>query len=54
MTPKNIHKIFIPQKIFIFLETPKMLKFKIFEPKKMTRAYVCTRVVNLGTTTKLC
>ena len=40
--PKNIHKICIPQKIFIFLNPPpppppkkkKILKFKILNPKK--------------------
>ena len=29
---KYIHKIFIPPKKFIFLKTPKILKFKIFKP----------------------
>ena len=33
--PKNIHKIFIPQKIFSFLKTPKsILKFKILNRQK--------------------
>ena len=32
--PKNIHKIFIPQKIFIFLKEPKKLKFRILNKKK--------------------
>ena len=33
MSPKNIHKIFIPPKIFIFLKTPKNTKIQNFEPK---------------------
>ena len=28
MTPKNIHKIFTPQKIFIFLKTPKNIEIQ--------------------------
>ena len=39
MTPpppkKNIHKIFIPQKIFIFLKTPKNIEIQNFEPQKL-------------------
>ena len=36
MTPKSIHKIFIPKKIFIFLTTGKnKLNFKILNPKKL-------------------
>ena len=31
---KNIHKIFIPKKKLIFLKNPKILKFKILDPKK--------------------
>ena len=40
MTPKNIHKIFIPppppkkKKIFIFLKTPKNIEIQNFEPQK--------------------
>ena len=34
MTPKNIHKISIPQKIFIFLKAPKNIEIQNFEPKK--------------------
>ena len=30
--PKNIHKILIPQKIFIFLKTPKNMEIQNFEP----------------------
>ena len=41
---KNIHKIFIPQKIFIFLKTPKNIEIQNFEPKKMDRAYVCMKI----------
>ena len=44
MTPKNIHKIFIPQKLFIFLKTPKNIEIQNFETKKMTRAYVCMKI----------
>ena len=33
MTPKNIHKIFIPQKIFIFLKTLKGVEIQNFEPQ---------------------
>ena len=42
---KNIHKIVIPQKIFIFLKTPKNIEIQNFEPKKMTRAYVCMKIL---------
>ena len=31
---KNIHKIFIPQKMFIFLKTQKNIEIQNFEPKK--------------------
>ena len=34
MTLKNIHKIFIPKKIFIFLKTQKNIEIQNFEPKK--------------------
>ena len=44
MTPKNIHKIFIPQKIFSFLKTQKNIEIQNFEPKKMDRAYVCMKI----------
>ena len=44
MTPKIIHKIFIPQKIFIFLKTPKNIEIQNFDPKKMGRAYVCMKI----------
>ena len=40
----NIHKIFISQKIFIFLKTPKNIEIKSFEPQKLTRAYVCIKI----------
>ena len=33
MTPKDIHKIFIPQKIFIFLKTLKGIEIQNFEPQ---------------------
>ena len=42
--PKNIHKIFIPQKIFIFLKTPKIIVIQNFEPPKIGRAYVCVKI----------
>ena len=47
MTPKNIHKIFIdyPPKIFIFLKTPKNIDIKNFENQKMTRAYICMKIL---------
>ena len=35
---KNILKIFIPPKIFIFLQTPKNIEILNNEPQKMTRA----------------
>ena len=44
MTPKNIHKISIPQKIFIFLKTPKNIEIQNFEPQKMGRVYVCVKI----------
>ena len=44
MTLKNIHNIFIPPKLFIFLKTPKTLKIKISNPLKMARAYVCMKI----------
>ena len=33
MTPKDIHKIFIPPKIFIFLKTLKGIEIQNFEPQ---------------------
>ena len=30
-----------PQKILIFQESTKKVKFKMLNPQKMTRAYVC-------------
>ena len=33
MTPKDIHKIFIPQKIFIFLKTLNSIEIQNFEPQ---------------------
>ena len=60
MTPKNNHKIFIPQKIFVFLSPPppppqkkkkkkkkknkKNIEIQNFEPLKRTRAYVCMKI----------
>ena len=36
--------MFIPQKIFIFLKTPKNIEIQKFEPQKITRAYVCIKI----------
>ena len=33
MTPKDIHKIFIPQNFFIFLKTLKGIEIQNFEPQ---------------------
>ena len=41
---KNILKIFIPPKIFIFLKTPKNIEIQNFEPQKIARAYVCVKI----------
>ena len=41
---KNIHKIFIPPKIFIFLKPPKNIEIQYFVPKKIARAYVCVKI----------
>ena len=41
---KNIHKIFIPPKIFIFLKNQKNIEIQIFDPQKMTLAYVCMKI----------
>ena len=41
---KNIHKIFIPKKIFIFLKTQKNIEIQNFEPKKLDRAYICMKI----------
>ena len=42
---KNIHKIFIPQKIFILLKTPKSIEIQNFEPQKMIRSQVCMKIL---------
>ena len=39
--------MFIPQKISIFLKTPKNIQIQYFEPKKMTRAYVCMKKIRV-------
>ena len=36
--------MFIPQKIFIFLKTPKNIEIQKFDPQKMDRAYVCMKI----------
>ena len=36
MTPKDIHKIFIPQKLYIFLKTLKGIEIQNFEPQNGT------------------
>ena len=51
--PKNIHQIFIPQKIFIFLKTPNNIEIQNFEPKKNDRAYVCVKISPLGSHQRL-
>ena len=33
-----------PQKILIFLKTPKNIEIQNFEPQKMGRAYVCVKI----------
>ena len=47
-----MHKIFICQKIFISLKTPKNIEIQKFRAKKITQAYVCmyenTPVPTLG------
>ena len=40
MTPKNIHKIFIPQKIFIFLKKPQNIEIQNIEPKNCPRLHM--------------
>ena len=43
--PKKIStKSSYPQKIFIFLKTPKNIEIQNFEPQKMGRAYVCVKI----------
>ena len=44
MTPKNIHKIFIPQKNIYFSVNPKKIEIQNFEQKKIGRAYVCVKI----------
>ena len=39
-----IPKILIPQKILIFLKTPKNIEIKNFEPPKMGCAYVYMKI----------
>ena len=39
--PQNLHT---PQKIFIFLKTPKNIEIQNFEPQKIGRAYVCLKI----------
>ena len=33
-----------PQKMFIFLKTPKNIEIQNFEPQKIARAYVCVKI----------
>ena len=33
----------MPQKLFIFLKTPKNIEIQNFSPKQMTQAYVCMK-----------
>ena len=47
MTPKNIHKRFIPKRIFIFLKTPKNTEIQNIDPQKISpslRTYENIRV----------
>ena len=44
MTQKISTKSLHPQKIFIFLKTPKNIEIQNFEPKKIARAYVCVKI----------
>ena len=45
MTPKNIHKIFIPQKILIFSEkTPQDIEIQNIELRKIVHAFVCIKI----------
>ena len=39
--PKNIHKIFIPQKLFIFLKPPKNIEIQIWTPKNDPSIRTC-------------
>ena len=55
---KKSTKSSFPQKIFIFLKTPKNIEIQNFEPQKMGRAYVCVKIseypppLGLATVTK--
>ena len=44
MTPKNIHKIITPKKMFIFLKTQKIIEIQNIDPQKMTRAYAWMKI----------
>ena len=46
MTPKKYPstKSSYPQKILIFLKTPKNIEIQNFEPQKMGWAYVCVKI----------
>ena len=46
MTLNNIHKIFISPKIFSFMKTPNILKFKILNQKiaRAYKMYVCMNI----------
>ena len=39
--PQNLHT----QKSIFFLKTPKNIEIQNFEPQKMTRAYVCMKIL---------
>ena len=41
---KNIHKVVIPKKIFIFLKTQKNNEIQNLNQKKKDRAYVCMKI----------
>ena len=45
MTPQNYpQNLHTQKKIFILLKTPKNIEIQNFDPKKMTRAYVCMKI----------
>ena len=48
MTPKNVHKIFIPQKIFIFLKKKTQnIELQNIEPKKKVHAFlICIKITS--------
>ena len=39
--PQELHT---PQKIYVFLKTPKNIEIQKFEPQKIAQAYVCVKI----------